>query len=241
MSNVKRSMSIARDRPPEAMPKRRPDATETPAGAQVIGCKRSQYRERPAFPGYMSRDVVQRSAGGVAQVASGVGIAAVARGIHQGPQCPCGLCLGGLGTQEMSTNAEQQPSAQAQAFGYPHTPGERLKQWQPRILKPGQINAADAALNKLMLDCAEPRFARGRLSHVKFFKPLTPPGHPDRAQTRIRCGRHHIGECEIEVPERRDSRPDLGRRGFKGRQSVGVEPPLSDSRRLSPPRRLARP
>ncbi len=51
MSNVKRSMSIARDRPPEAMPKRRPDATETPAGAQVIGCKRSQHRERPAFAG----------------------------------------------------------------------------------------------------------------------------------------------------------------------------------------------
>ena len=29
----------------------------------------------------------------------------------------------GLGTEEMSTNAEQQPSAQPQAFGCPHTPG----------------------------------------------------------------------------------------------------------------------
>src|SRR3954453_20923985 len=156
--------------------------------------------------------------------------------IDQRPQDAGGFRVLFVAAKQARTNSEQHPPAQAQALPDPLAPGKRIEQRQPGVFELRQFASREAARNDLRLYGLKSRLG-GWKRLVQLVEPLPPPGHANRTERRLRTAGHDVGECEVEVPQCLKSGPDLGRRRLERRATIGVEPPISDSRPSSLPRR----
>ena len=217
------------------MRQRGTDAPQSAARPKVISGKSCEDGERPdccgELPGHLGNGCASR----IAQARAGRRIAAMRCAIDQGPKCASQLGIVTGSAEQPRSNAEQYASTQAETFDHGIAPRKWVEHRQPRVLKLRQFDAADALDDELSLDCMQPGLSRCSARVIQLLQPLAPPRHADRAQRRLRGSRHHVGECEIEVPECFEGWPEASRRRLKRGQPVGIEPALSDSRRPSPP------
>jgi len=237
MSTAKRTLSTSRDRAHETMGQRNANSSKTPTRTQIVGGERGEDRQRTKCRRQSCGHFLERGAGSFTERGSRLCIATMATDIDKRPKSASGFCALRIASQQPRADAEEDSPTMAHTLNDLFSPRKRFKQRQPSIFELCKLSATDAAFDQLSLDRLDSRLSRSVHSSVEFLEPLSPPCHADSAERRLRRACDYVGKCQVDVPERRESRPYLHRRRFERRQPIRIEPPLSDSRLPSPPRR----
>ena len=150
------------------------------------------------------------------------------RTVDERPEASCRFRAARLATQESRTDPEENSAAQLQAISLSLVPRKRIEQRQPCILELREFVSAYRSGQQLAGDRLQSRLRKRYPIAIELLEPLAPPDEADRAEPRIAARRHHIGECQVQIPERRKGRPQLPRQLLERNPAVVIEPALSD-------------
>ena len=153
------------------------------------------------------------------------------RGVHERPEHTDAGRLSCLCPEETRSKSKQQFASQPHADGLLLRPGEGAEQRQPGVLELRQLQPRHTPWQKLARDCLKARFGGAGDAFIELLEPFAPPGEADGAKPRIAARRNDVGECEIQIPQRREGGPYAAGQLLERDLAVVIEPSLSDSRR----------
>ena len=208
---------------------------------QICGGECNQSGEAPNRAGRLPRKDRQLTSRLVHQEPLGLLVAAMVSTIDQRPESPRSLAALRLRTDKAGTDAEQHPAPLTERRRLLLGPWKWRKERQPGVFQLRKLEAAHCSRQQFIGDRLQPRLARSGNTFVQLLEPFTPPSEANCAEPRVAARRHHVGKCQIEVPQRRNRGPDAAGQLLERDLAVVIEPALSDSRRPSPPRRPATP